>query len=247
MKPISPLLLCLFLATQLYGQCFQDRHDTSLDNAWVSCTRQSNPNAIRGNSHWIVYDLGMSHNLGQTHFWNINTPGNTNMGIQEATIDYSDNFSDWTEFGSFSLEEGNESGFYEGQEGPDLSGISARYILITITENYGNVCSGFAEVKIETNGISTSTENIDLTESINLSPNPAEEFTNLKYEASIAFKTQAQLISANGAVVRSYDLRFNSGLNSHQLDVSNLASGNYSLRFNDGNKMFSGQISIINP
>ena len=113
------LMTALFLwmgIMDINAQCYSDRHNTSLGEAWLSCSPSANPNPVRGISHWIMYDLGKTLRLGETHFWNVNIPGRTGAGIQNAVIDYSIDGSDWQEWGNFILEEAPASGFYEGEQ-----------------------------------------------------------------------------------------------------------------------------------
>ena len=156
------------------GQCFQDRHSSVLTDCWISCESSQSPNLLRGDSHWILYDFDESHIIGNSHFWNINTPGHENKGAQLIAIDYSEDGQLWTEWGTLTLERGGQTGFYEGEAGPDFQGINAQYILLTILESYGEECRGLAEVRFESLGISTNTENTAFASSkLNLSPNPA--------------------------------------------------------------------------
>lgn len=246
-KSIYLILFCL-LSLNLSAQCYLDRHNTSLENAWITCTKQNNPNSVRGNSHWIVYDFGEAHQLGKTHFWNVNTPDRTNMGLKDAVIDYSLDFTNWNEWGEFSLAEANASGFYEGEAGPDLTGINARYVLITINENHGNICSGFGEVKIETYGISTHTEDLALAvQNISLNPNPAVEFSNLKVDSDINQKVRIKILDLSGKSVYEFDQNLNEGENNIKLDLLKYPSGQYVVNIENGLQSKSVKLSIVNP
>lgn len=134
--------------TQAQGQCFFDRHDTSSQSSWESCSVSNNPNPARGTSHWIMYDLGQSYDLGQMHFWNYNYPGETNKGVENIIIDYSVNATNWQGGFTHTMAEANASSFYEGEAGPQLGGITARYLLLTFDSNYGGACYGFAEMRV---------------------------------------------------------------------------------------------------
>lgn len=130
------------------GQCYFDRHDTSEQSAWESCSVSTNPNSARGTSHWIMYDLGQNYDLGQMHFWNYNYPNETNKGVANIIIDYSTNGNNWQGGISHSIAEANASGFYEGEAGPQLGGVTARYLLLTFQTNHGGSCYGFAEMRV---------------------------------------------------------------------------------------------------
>ncbi len=145
------LLLCLFLLPHDgKGQIYHpDRHNTSVESTWISCHPRQNPNVLRGVSHWIMYDLGDTYPLENTHLWNLNSPEFLANGMKELAIDLSHDGKDWMEASVFLASQANGSGFYTGEPGPDLTGHEARFVLLTILENYGGPCSGFGELKIE--------------------------------------------------------------------------------------------------
>jgi len=138
----------ILLSQFLSAQCFQDRHHTSPESAWESCTANPNINTSRGTGHWILYNLGANYDLGQLHFWNYNIPGETNKGMKNIIIDYSTNATNWGGGVTFRIDQAPGSGFYEGQAGPQLSGVTARYVLITALDNHGGSCTGLSEVRI---------------------------------------------------------------------------------------------------
>ncbi len=149
---VSPwLILCLLLLSQdAGGQIYHpDRHNTSVESAWISCHATQNPNFRRGISHWIMYDLSDTYQLENSHFWNLNAPEFLSAGMKLAVIDISLDGKDWKEVSVFEFSRANGSGYYTGEQGPDLTGHEARFVLLTIMENYGGPCSGFGELKIE--------------------------------------------------------------------------------------------------
>jgi len=144
-------LIAIFALSSVrgYGQCYPDRHSTTWFDGWISCDRSSSPNSIRGESHWILYDFGAPHMLFNTHFWNLNDPAHLDWGLAEIAIDYSDTGAEWKTFGNINLAKATGKSIYEGQAGPDLQGIVARYLLITVIANQGGSCAGFSEIRIE--------------------------------------------------------------------------------------------------
>ncbi len=228
MKKLIFSLLILAGHSLLYGQCFQDRHNTSENEAWISCIPSINPNSTRGLSHWIMYDFGEVYKLGQSHFWNINTAGKTGAGIKTAYLDYSNDGINWTEWGTFDLEEANASGFYEGEDGPDLNELEAQYLLITVIDNYGNLCHGLSEIRIETSGLSTSTEEVDLLSSeMLIHPNPAKDMAFLKVELNESLESNLTLTDMSGRVVKTDRIYLSKGINELPISLSGLSSGLY--------------------
>lgn len=158
------------------AQCFPDRHSTTWFDGWISCDTSGNPNSVYGESHWIMYDLGYDYVLNETKFWNTNEPTHLDYGINEFNIDYSLDGVTWTNFGLFTINQANGLTNYEGEDGPDLNSIKARFILITPTSNYGGNCFGFSELKIN---ITDPFEIIDEDIGFNASVYPNPYITNI--------------------------------------------------------------------
>lgn len=158
MKQLILLALILFSAfAKLSAQCFLDRHNTTWFDGWMSCETSMNPNAARGESHWILYDLNEPYRLFQLHIWNTNAPEYLTSGMQEIAIDLSNDGINWTSVGAFTLPMAGGTSTYEGIDVYDFGGASARYVLITGLSNHGGDCYGFSEIRIDvTNEIVTS-------------------------------------------------------------------------------------------
>jgi len=118
MKRILFTFLIVLSGTFAFSQCYPDRHNTSIDESWISCQAQINPNPARGEGHWIMYDFRANYRLGQSHFWNLNAVDQTASGIKNAIIDYSLDGIEWQELGAMELQQADASGFYEGEDGP---------------------------------------------------------------------------------------------------------------------------------
>lgn len=131
------------------AQCFLDRHNTSWLDQWISCNTSMNPNAARGESHWILYDLNYPYELFQMHIWNINAPEYLADGMQELVIDISNDGMNWTEVGTFSVPMADGTPTYEGMDLYDFEGVNAQYVLITGLTNHGGTCFGLSEIRID--------------------------------------------------------------------------------------------------
>ena len=140
--------MLVFIISEINGQCFLDRHDTSKQSAWESCSPSTNPNPARGTGHWLMYDLGANYEIGQLHFWNYNYPGETNKGVQDVIIDYRISTTGWLGGINHTISQAEASAFYEGEAGPQLGGANVRYLLFTFPNNYGGSCYGLSEVRI---------------------------------------------------------------------------------------------------
>jgi len=146
------LILGLFIyitADSFAQNCFDNTHSTNACDNWLTCTAMANPNPARGNGYWLHYDFGTVYSLTTTHFWNYNVAGQTNAGMRDIIIDYSLDGINWTQATTFTLAQASGNGNYTGTAGPDLTGITARYVLLTASSNWGNSCTGLAEVRFD--------------------------------------------------------------------------------------------------
>jgi len=172
-------LLFALAAGTVSAQCFLDRHNTTWYDGWMSCTPSMNPNAARGESHWILYDLHYAYGLFQLHLWNTNAPEYLTSGMQNIAIDISNDGANWTEVGEFQLPMADGTPTYEGIDLYDFGGINARYVLITGLSNYGGPCFGLSEIRIDVaDEIVTPSTAVALPEgclSARIFPNPVQE------------------------------------------------------------------------
>ena len=108
-----------------------------------------NPNPLRGESHWILYNLNYQYELHQMHIWNTNAPEYLTDGMQNIIIDFSNDGLNWTEVGEFQIPMADGTSTYEGLDLYDFDGTSAQYVLITGLTNHGGSCFGLSEIKID--------------------------------------------------------------------------------------------------
>lgn len=149
MKKTIIITLLSILTTTLFAQCFLDRHNTTWYDGWISCTTSPSPNAIRGESHWILYDFNYSYELFQMHIWNTNAPDYLTDGMNEIVIDISNDGVNWTEVGTFQIPMADGTSTYEGLDLYDFDGTNAQYVLITGLSNHGGSCFGLSEIRID--------------------------------------------------------------------------------------------------
>lgn len=151
MKNILYTILFLFYAaSNINAQCYPDRHSTIKIDAWETCTTSQNPNIERGNSSWIMYDLGAEYPLSTIHLWNYNHPKELSKGVREMVIDFADNSYEWQMLDTVFAEMATGSSFYEGIDIGTFQKQTARYVLFTFLENWGDAdCVGFAELRVK--------------------------------------------------------------------------------------------------
>jgi len=116
----------------------------------MSCTATQSPNPARGTSHWLQIAIDEYKAIGNLYLWNIADPDHLTDGANSIAVDVSTDGINWTEATTLALLQGQDNGVYEGEEVANLSGITAKYILITALTNHGGNCYGLSELKIET-------------------------------------------------------------------------------------------------
>ena len=242
MRSYIIILLCLVSWQSLSAQAYPDRHNTSWNDAWISCETASSPNVKREPGHWIMYDLGDQYALHSSTIWNNNVPGKTNTGLQEVIIDVSDDGTEWMELGTFILTQGPASAFYQGDEGPEFGGVVARYVLISAVSNYGGDCFSLSEVKIEA-AITTTTsffEN-ELDIELKMAPNPTSDFVTIELSEMPSGVVKYNLTSAVGKLFMSGEL----GSKTKTLNVSELPSGMYTLTIYNESGIKSELLNVV--
>lgn len=237
------LTICFLLSGQmLFSQCFPDRHNTTWYDSWISCTPSANPNAVRGESHWLMYNLGHDYLLKESKFWNANQPDFLQDGLKDVVIDYSLDGIIWQEWGVFTIPQGSGQNHYEGIEGPDFSTapVAARYVLITAIDNYGGGCYSLSELKInveevdivlalEEEEVDESEEETKFAIAMSIQPNPVQETAKLRFSLNDFQEANISLHTISGQSVRQIANNewFVEGENEISFSVNGLTKGIY--------------------
>ena len=225
------VIVLSFRAEVSYGQCYPDRHSTNWYDGWVSCEAFPNPNPNHGISHWIMYDFGQVHALKKTKIWNTNDPNHLDRGLKDISIDVSENGTEWISAGTYTLSPADGKNTYQGSEGPDLSGINARYVLITAIENWGGACYGLSEVRFEVEDAVTGLEEHNASSQkcfeIEAYPNPFTVKSRIIIRSQCDTEINYRITDILGRAVGSGVVGGASGFHSIQLDGSNMVPGNY--------------------
>lgn len=241
------IVFALFVAIgTLDAQCFQDRHNTSVASSWLSCEASENPNPTRESGHWIQYDLGENKVLLDSYFWNVNAPDHLTSGAKTIIIDYSFDGTSWVEYGSWNMDQANGSGFYEGQAGPNFNNLEARFILFTVTENYGGDCFGLGEIKIFVKE-SVAVVDFDKTDMpITLSPNPATSYTDLHIHSNYTGLAQVQILDISGKELFKMPIDLTGAEQVSRLSTADLADGQYIVRLSNSQLDYGIEFTKVN-
>lgn len=245
MKYLS-FLLFIVIHCIGYSQCLEDRHNTSLESTWISCELSSSPNPIRGDSHWITYDLGEVRKLTELHIWNINNPAALEDGVRQLAIDYSLDGTNWEVWGIWDVPMAEGSGFYTGTEGPELEGLEARHILLTVLNNYGGDCSGFGEIRFGVEKSSSTSDVVDDNSLLSARPNPASEMTVLNWTTDMVGEASLQFIDMEGRLISQDKIQLTRGEQELQYNLDHITtSGQYIIKLSTRKKEWTTELSII--
>lgn len=229
---ILVLILVSWMHLDIDAQCYPDRHNTTWYDGWISCESSMNPNPERGASHWILYNLGYTYQLGQMHVWNTNAVDYLADGIQTAVIDVSVDGINWIEVGEFEFEQASGKSIYEGFEGPDLSGYEAKFLLITALANWGGECYGLSEIKVDVHGVTEAPEVSFSNDCLQVKafPNPAFDKSEVSIIATCdSGEIRYSLMDVTGRMVSEGRLEGSAEAQQLPLDLSALQAGSYFL------------------
>ena len=135
--PCTPMMDCDDPAADIitYDYCeVADQISNNESDAWLSCQASPSPyvSDLSGSDyHWIHYDLGNEYLLGQTHVWNYNVEGATNLGFGNVAVHYSVDGAEWFFLGFYNWDDATGDDNYTGFSGPDFGLVSGRYVLFT--------------------------------------------------------------------------------------------------------------------
>lgn len=241
MKKIVLIILVSFLAEFLSAQCYPDRHNTTWYDGWISCQTAPSPNPIRGNSHWVQYNLGTTYVLHDFFVWNTNAPDLLDWGMQEIVVDYSTDAITWEELGTYTLNQATGFNRYEGEFVADFNNIRANYVLITGLNNYGGACYGLSEVKINIDNTVNIKENDCLKATVY--PNPFGDKLNLKISENCSNSLiNYTIVDAMGRIVVLTNT-INKGEIKEILSDQKIVPGIYFVTLSDGEQ--TSQIKVI--
>lgn len=200
MKNLLSLTFILSIALSATAQCDFGEHSIDWQDAWVSCSVSDNPNPERGQSHWIMYDLGSPHLFFESWVWNYNVPNDTGQGARNCYFDFSLDGTNWTEWGTQEIEEAPGSVQYTGVPGPYFDGAVGRYLLITIDTNWdGTGCRGFSEIRVDIEETTVDIEEVSAKIDFNIYPNPVDDQLTIRHYAN--GNMDVSVMDASGRVV----------------------------------------------
>ena len=108
------------------------QHSTESEDMWAASPNGADP-------LYIEFAFDTVYKLHEMQIWNYNVEFELllGFGIKEATIEYSENGTDWTAFGDVELARGAATAGYTANTVLDLGGIAAQYVRLTVNSGYG--------------------------------------------------------------------------------------------------------------
>ena len=248
-KFIFAFSICMLLQQFAAAQCYPDRHSTNFFDGWLSCEPAMSPNPERPESHFILYDFEKVFKLGQMTIWNTNDPSYLNSGMKDVAIDYSRDGMTWYHAGDFVLAQGSGLSTYEGDQGPNLNDIEARYLLITALTNYGGECYGLSEMNVVGEEVIISAVEDPTTLAcveINLYPNPFATEVTLGLYSECDGNMNIMIYDGGGKLLSTQTTQLVKGQETQLQIGSDLPSGAYALFLEYGGKTVRRNIVKMN-
>jgi hypothetical protein len=151
--------------------------------------------------------------------------------------------------GDFTFSQATGLNTYEGEQGPFLQHIEARYLLITGLNNYGGACYGLAEIKIEAEEVIISdvedVAQFDCVE-VTVYPNPFADQLTLQFDPVCSGQMQYSLYDISGKIVFHQAAALHSG-QSKSIELGrDLPAGTYQLRLVYGGRTIQRSIVKMN-
>lgn len=225
------IFICAFIPFALKSQCYQERHNTSWNEAWISCEKRANPNTDRGSGHWILYDFGHSYRLGNAKIWNLNSPEFLESGIRDFYIDYSQDGMTWKNLGEFTLMQAPGESRYEGEDISGFGGDTARFVLLTAIDTHGGACAGISELKIDVIEVVSQLQVHERNSCFEASiyPNPHTDDFTLSLNSSCQGPVSYSLYDHTGKLIRKESFAGTEALMIRKINTTGLRAGLYHL------------------
>lgn len=230
MKNLYRLLLLFSISTSMYSsasaQCIANTHSPFENQGWLSCATSTSPNPDRS-GHWLLYDLGHSYAIDSTYLWNHNVWGETEHGVKEIYIDYSDDMISWKTLGPYLIDEAPGSWKYNTPQGLWMGDACGRYFLVSVVDTWSGEmeCAGFGELKF-TLKIKVDVEENEIAQSWSIAPNPSSDFIDLDLRAETE-QTRISILNGIGQEVET--VIANAG-QKRRIDVQDYENGIYFVR-----------------
>ena len=99
---------------------------------------------------YLQYEFDQVYKLHELIVWNYNSQFELllGFGVQNVTIEYSENGADWASLGDVDLNQATGQSTYVANTVIDLAGVAARYVKLTVSSGFGSMGKyGLSEVR----------------------------------------------------------------------------------------------------
>jgi len=120
-----------------------DQHSVNNADMWLAEPPDSEP-------LYIQYEFDRLYKLHEMLVWNYNVEFELilGFGVKGATVEYSENGTDWTALGDVELNQATAKATYTANTTVDLEGVPARYVRLTVNGGWGTMGQfGLSEVR----------------------------------------------------------------------------------------------------
>ena len=161
------------------GLSADGQHSTEPKEMWLSAKDAPAPT-------WLLYELGEACKLDGMRVWNYNQQLESilGFGVMDVTIEYSVDGADWTSLGDFQIGQAPGDPVYAGKW-VGLGGILAKYVKLTIHNNWGGVAEQYGLSEVRFYCVPTTSRQ----------PEPASEATGVAVEPLLSWRAGREAAS----------------------------------------------------
>ena len=120
-----------------------DEHSTEASDMWLTTADATAP-------VWIQYEFDRVYKMHELLVWNYNVQFEPVLGFgaKDVTVEYSTDGETWTAMGDIEFAQAAAVPSYAASTTVDLGGVAARYVRLTINDNWGGLTQiGLSEVR----------------------------------------------------------------------------------------------------
>jgi len=224
-----------------------DEHNTSVADMWISCDKRQSPLGGAALSHWIMYEFDEVQPIEAIQIWNFNHPLYASYGAKNIKLETSSDGARWATLDTLAMARARGDEAYTGEVFDDFEAFEAKFVLLTILDNYGDRCAGLSEVKFSLGEMTTATADGYLVNQIVASPNPADASFNVDLSTFQATVYGYRLVDILGRV-HTYDDISNRGTVSEiTIVTAEMPQGQYALQLETDQGTIAKPIVVVHP
>ncbi len=150
----------------------EGQHSTESSDMWLARPADGEPLQIE-------YAFDAVYKLDEMLVWNYNVQFELllGFGVKNATIEYSENGTDWSVLGDFDLNQATATETYTANTTIDFGGVAAQYVRLTVNSGFGSMGQyGLSEVRFMYIAVQAR------------EPEPADEATDVSVATALTWR-----------------------------------------------------------